>query len=673
MKIQYNKELLDWFNANGYQTIPIESYDSKRPYNGFKWSSGAKWNAGQGERGFAVVTPPGQVQIDCDDEDSFNRVVEYLGGELPAYYRETPRGFHIPLKSKKQWVTGKGNTLLGKKIDIRAAKTGYAIVSCVDDNGKELYEQCGHPKDIEGFKDAEKHEAMAQSTAKAKIKEDKREDKNTAFDWMPEEAKISEGERNDLISKYIYATAMRTSISNKSLMRWSQWLNEVACQEPLTSAEITAIVNSTCKHRQKGNKQVWVNFKHNPRLLKASSGVIIDVLKEGITRMGVKVRFNKRLDRVEIDDNGWRQMTDNDYRRILYQADSNILTGMGVKVKRTKEKGVHFVITEPVSIKWTRGQIDSVLAEMYRNDEVDTFITDYLDKLPEWDGVKRVDTMLDSCFELTDKNGFDRVASRNIMIGAVARVMEPGVKHDECVILIGPEGCGKSTFCQALVPNDIYYKSGFNWACGKTKMVEETMGKVIVEASEMVGMSSEIEEKIKETISTATNTVRLSYRRDAQEYPCSHIFIGTSNTRHILPYVKTGGNRRFIPVEVRPKKVMAKDWIEENRDQLWAEAMSLYANCESAMLEDEDARLELSYYVRDFCQEPTMEQAIYDWVEDSSAGDELREKDLMEWLTDEYEQYISPKNARRVVKYTGLIRDSRRLTDGTYIWIRRQI
>ena len=70
-------------------------------------------------------------------------------------------------------------------------------------------------------------------------------------------------------------------------------------------------------------------------------------------------------------------------------------------------------------------------------------IKEYLEALPEWDGTKRLESLLIDYLGAED-NSYVRAVTRKTLTAAVARVFEPGVKFDTVLVLSGPQGIGKS-------------------------------------------------------------------------------------------------------------------------------------------------------------------------------------------------------------------------------------
>lgn len=80
-------------------------------------------------------------------------------------------------------------------------------------------------------------------------------------------------------------------------------------------------------------------------------------------------------------------------------------------------------------------------------------IKDYLNSL-KWDGIKRVDTLLIDYLGAED-NHYTRTIIRKVLVAAVARVFNPGIKFDNMMVLSGPQGMEKVLLLKNLVETGI--------------------------------------------------------------------------------------------------------------------------------------------------------------------------------------------------------------------------
>src|SRR5699024_1345231 len=67
-------------------------------------------------------------------------------------------------------------------------------------------------------------------------------------------------------------------------------------------------------------------------------------------------------------------------------------------------------------------------------------VREYLDEL-EWDGVKRLDTVLIDYLGAEDSN-YVRSVTRKALTAGVKRIIQPGCKFDYMLTLVGPQGIG---------------------------------------------------------------------------------------------------------------------------------------------------------------------------------------------------------------------------------------
>ena len=194
-------------------------------------------------------------------------------------------------------------------------------------------------------------------------------------------------------------------------------------------------------------------------------------------------------------------------------------------------------------------------------------VKEYLVAL-EWDGVKRVDTLLTDYLGAID-TPYTRAVIRKSLTAAVARVMTPGCKYDYVPIIAGPQGLGKSTFLRLL--GGQWYSDSLQTFEGK-EACEMIQGIWINELGELNGLSRSETNAVKQFLSRTEDIFREPYGRRTGIYPRRCVFFGTTNDNEFLKD-KTG-NRRFWPVDagILPPKKSVFNQLQDEVPQVWAEA-----------------------------------------------------------------------------------------------------
>lgn len=196
-------------------------------------------------------------------------------------------------------------------------------------------------------------------------------------------------------------------------------------------------------------------------------------------------------------------------------------------------------------------------------------VRDWLGTL-KWDGVPRVEKLwIKACH--TPDNAYYRQTARMWLIGAVARVFEPGCKFDFAPIIEGRQGLRKSTMLSRL--GGTWYGETDGNFDDQQKYIESTQGVWINEFPELVQFSRSEVSSIKACISRQVDVCRMAYARFKQAFPRQHVSGGTTNERHYLKD-KTG-NRRFWPIPCGDQQINT-GWIARKREQIWAEAVAGY-------------------------------------------------------------------------------------------------
>ena len=122
-------------------------------------------------------------------------------------------------------------------------------------------------------------------------------------------------------------------------------------------------------------------------------------------------------------------------------------------------------------------------------------IRDYIESLPAWDGVPRVDTLFVDYLGAAD-TAYTRAVARKMMVAAVARVYRPGIKFDSVVVLNGPQGMGKSSFFAKL--GGKWFSDSLTIGDMKDKAAPEKLqGYWILELGELAGLKKVDVETVK--------------------------------------------------------------------------------------------------------------------------------------------------------------------------------
>ena len=240
-----------------------------------------------------------------------------------------------------------------------------------------------------------------------------------------------------------------------------------------------------------------------------------------------------------------------------------------------------------------KGIIDDALQEITQDNKFHP-VREYLKELT-WDGECRLDTLFIDYIGAEDTE-YIRAVTSKWACGAVARVMDPGVKFDTAIVLYGSQGLGKSLILERL---------GRKWFNNslvdiKTKdALEQIQGSWIVELAELAPTYKNDNEIVKAFISRTSDRFRSPYGRRTEEYPRQCVFAGSTNN---LMFLKDRtGNRRFWPITGDKDRKTKNSWdlSKDEIDQLWAEAFVYWSEGEPLVLEgeleEEALRIQLSH------------------------------------------------------------------------------
>ena len=338
------------------------------------------------------------------------------------------------------------------------------------------------------------------------------------------------------------------------------WTDNPEWLPPATvPAEIKPAPKTTDKKEPKGK----------PTITRDSTG-----LAQALHHLGIRFRYNNRSAEGELQRSGapWEELNDEREADLMERIADNCLFPSNNPDSQSQGRAQFGETT------WHR----SIRALSHRT-ATDPFL-DWLEDLPAWDGVHRIDHFITDIFDVPGDVPRELTAwtGQHIFMGAVTRAQDPGHKLDAMPVLIGPQSIGKSTAVAMTLPFEerhAWFSDNLAFSDTDIRKVEALLGSVLVEASEMAGATRAEIERMKAFLSRTNDKCRLAYGRRKTNLPRRCIFVGTSNDESCIPNDPTG-TRRFVAIPVGAKHDLdtLRNTIDSNRDQLWAEALHRVRN-----------------------------------------------------------------------------------------------
>lgn len=240
-------------------------------------------------------------------------------------------------------------------------------------------------------------------------------------------------------------------------------------------------------------------------------------------------------------------------------------------------------------------------------------VRQYLDSL-EWDGVPRLNGWLETYLgvEVSDTNealgNYISSAGRCWMISAIARIYQPGCQADHCLILEGNQGSGKSSALKILAGE---WFTDHLAPLGTKDASQQLEGVWIVEMSELDSMRRTEISATKAFISCRNDRFRAPYARTVESHPRQMVFAGSTNDYSSLK--DDTGNRRFWMVRC---SAIDRESLARDRDQLWAEAVTLYRQGEPWWFTDPETIRAAEEQQALRVEEDSWEEIIFRWIDE---------------------------------------------------------
>ena len=213
------------------------------------------------------------------------------------------------------------------------------------------------------------------------------------------------------------------------------------------------------------------------------------------------------------------------------------------------------------------------LPKMYvQSEEVPVFnpVAEFLNGLPKWDGKNHVAQMFSRLPGLsTEQHSFLAIWIRSV----VAHWLQMDTLHgNECVpTLIGPQGCGKTTFVRRLLPPQLrqYYLDHLNLSNKFDKEMALT-NNLLVNLDELDAIRPSQHAALKQTLSKSKVNGRPIFGRAQEDRPRFASFVATTNNPH--PLTDPTGSRRYICLTI-PENQMINNEGEIDYGQFYAQVL----------------------------------------------------------------------------------------------------
>ena len=240
-----------------------------------------------------------------------------------------------------------------------------------------------------------------------------------------------------------------------------------------------------------------------------------------------------------------------------YEIRKNVMRGVAEFRERT---GIGFSFRDltdearnSITMKALRQGIkcwDKDIRRYVNSDDIELYdpMNEYLDSLPKWDGKDRVEALarrVPTSYEEWPE------LFHLWMRSMVAMWMGKGQLSGNSLVplLIGRQGCGKSSFCRILLPLHLrdYYNDRINFK-NETDLNLGLTSFGLINLDEFDKITQRQQVVLKYLVSTADLKYRPPYGKTYSEHRRFASFIGTTN--EMMPLTDPSGARRFICVTV---------------------------------------------------------------------------------------------------------------------------